>query len=90
MDAISTWAKENFDLITLFVGVIGVVVAVISLFYEIRKKKSDLRSRIAEKQAELDALDSIHFHMDMTSAGNSLTRRVVLQKEIEALKKNKG
>ena len=87
MDAITTWAKDNFDLITLFVGVIGVVLAVISLIYEIRKKKSDLRSRIAEKQAELDALDSIHFHMDMTSAGNSMTRRAVLQKEIEALKK---
>ena len=75
MDAITTWAKDNFDLITLLVGVIGVVLAVISLIYEIRKKKSDLRSRIAEKQAELDALDSIHFHMDMTSAGNCMTRR---------------
>ena len=40
MDAISIWAKENFDLITLFVGVIGVVVAVISLFYELKKKKA--------------------------------------------------
>ena len=87
MDAISTWAKENFDLITLFVGVAGVVVGVISLIYELRKKKSDIRTKIAEKQAELDALDSIHFHMDMTSAGNSMTRRTVLQKEIEALKK---
>ena len=40
MDAISTWAKENFDLISLLVGFIGVVIAVISLFYEIRKKKA--------------------------------------------------
>ena len=39
MDAITTWAKENFDLISLFVGIIGVVVAVISLMYEIKKKK---------------------------------------------------
>lgn len=39
MDAISIWAKENFDLITLFVGVAGVVVGVISLIYEIKKKK---------------------------------------------------
>ena len=35
-----TWAKENFDLITLLVGVIGVVIAVISLFYELKKKKA--------------------------------------------------
>ena len=40
METITTWAKENFDLITLFVGFVGVVVAVISLFYEIKKKKA--------------------------------------------------
>jgi hypothetical protein len=39
MDAIWDWAKENFDLISLFVGLIGVVIAVISLMYEIKKKK---------------------------------------------------
>jgi len=39
MDAITTWAKENFDLISLLVGLIGVVIAVISLMYEIKKKK---------------------------------------------------
>ena len=40
MDAMWDWAKENFDLISLFVGIIGVVIAVISLMYEIKKKKS--------------------------------------------------
>jgi uncharacterized membrane protein len=40
MDAIMTWAKENFDLITLLVGMVGVVVAVISLFYEIKRRKA--------------------------------------------------
>lgn len=40
METITTWAKENFDLITLFVGFVGVVIAVISLFYEIKKKKA--------------------------------------------------
>jgi hypothetical protein len=39
MDAIWDWAKENFDLISLLVGLIGVVIAVISLMYEIKKKK---------------------------------------------------
>ena len=39
MDAITTWAKENFDLISLLVGLLGVVIAVISLMYEIKKKK---------------------------------------------------
>lgn len=35
-----TWAKENFDLITLLVGMVGVVVAVISLFFEIKRRKA--------------------------------------------------
>ena len=39
MDAIWDWTKENYDLISLFVGIVGVVIAVISLMYEIKKKK---------------------------------------------------
>ena len=39
MDAIWDWTKENYDLISLFVGLVGVVIAVISLMYEIKKKK---------------------------------------------------
>ena len=39
MDAIWDWAKENYDLISLFVCIVGVVIAVISLIYEIKKKK---------------------------------------------------
>ena len=39
MEAIMDWAKENFNLISLFVGLVGVVIAVISLMYEIKKKK---------------------------------------------------
>ena len=40
MEAISDWAKENYNQICLFVGVVGVIIAVISLMYEIKKKKS--------------------------------------------------
>ena len=39
MNAIWDWAKENFDLISLLVGLIGVVIAVISLMYEIKKSQ---------------------------------------------------
>ena len=41
MDALMTWAKENYDLISLFVGVVGVAIAVISLCYEINLKSAD-------------------------------------------------
>ena len=41
MDALSAWAKENFDLITLFVGFVGVVLACLSLVYELKKKRKN-------------------------------------------------
>lgn len=39
MDSIITFCKENFDFITLLVGVIGVVISVISVIYELRQRK---------------------------------------------------
>ena len=38
MDSIISFAKDNFDFITLIVGFIGVMLAVISLLVEVRKK----------------------------------------------------
>jgi len=40
MDTIITWSKENFNLVLLLVSIAGVVVSVISLLYELKKKKS--------------------------------------------------
>ncbi|MBQ9285973.1 MAG: hypothetical protein IJ209_06820 [Bacteroidaceae bacterium] len=39
MDSFITFCKENFDLITLLVGVIGVVISVISVIYEMKQWK---------------------------------------------------
>jgi hypothetical protein len=39
MDTISSWAKENYQLICLLVSVIGVIVGVITVFAEKKKKK---------------------------------------------------
>ena len=39
MDSIMTYAKENFDLISLLVGILGVVVAVVALIVEIKKRR---------------------------------------------------
>lgn len=33
----ASWAKENFDLIMLLVGLLGVVVSVISLFMNLKR-----------------------------------------------------
>ena len=40
MDSLVTFAKNNFDLITLLIGFLGVVVSVISVIYEVKKRKS--------------------------------------------------
>jgi len=39
MEVIMSWAKENFELICLLIGVLGVLVSVISVYHEIREKK---------------------------------------------------
>ncbi len=87
MDTIWEWSKENYQFISLLVGLIGVVVAIISLIAERKKRKKDVASKIAEKQARLDAINNIHLFPDMTSGGNAMIERAALEKEIEALKK---
>lgn len=34
-----TFAKENYDLISLFVGMVGVLIAVLSLIHELNVRK---------------------------------------------------
>ena len=50
--------KENYDLIGLFIGVIGVVIAVFSLVDEVRKKRAKEkieREKKEKKEMELEA-----------------------------------
>lgn len=39
MDTLITFAKENYQLITLVVGLIGVVIAFITLVHEVKARK---------------------------------------------------
>ena len=39
MDSISTWLKENYDLVSLLVGMLGVLIAFVALIYELKKRK---------------------------------------------------
>ena len=48
MDSLIDFAKHNYDLITLLVAVQGVLLGVISLFYEMKKKK---RQKAAAEEA---------------------------------------
>ena len=45
MDSLISFAKNNFDLITLLVGVLGLVISIISVVYEVKK-----RNRNSKKQ----------------------------------------
>lgn len=87
MDTIITWAKENYNMISLLVGIIGVVVGIISVIVAKRGSKEAIRKKIAEKQARLDVLSSTHHFVDGTTMNNAMIEREVLRKEIEELKK---
>ena len=39
MNSITTFLKENLDLVMLLVGILGVVVSIIALAAELKKKK---------------------------------------------------
>ena len=45
MDSLITFAKNNFDVITLFVGVLGVAISVISVIYEVKKRKRNSKKQ---------------------------------------------
>ena len=50
MDTLISFAKENFQLITLFVGVIGVFVSAWAVYYEIKKKRKQKDKQEEEKK----------------------------------------
>ena len=39
MDTLTSFAKENFQLITLFVGLLGVLIGIWAVYYEVKKKR---------------------------------------------------
>ena len=51
MDSLIDFAKHNYDLITLMVAVLGVLLGVISLFYEMKKKKRQKAEKAAAEEA---------------------------------------
>ena len=72
METIMQFLKENYDLIGLFVGVVGVVVAVFSLIDEVRKKR-------AKEKLELEKKEKKEMELEAAKAKAK-------EKEIEAAK----
>lgn len=56
MDWLISFGKENFDLINLAVGFIGVIVAIIALIVEIKAKKRK-KAKAKEKEKEKEKKD---------------------------------
>ena len=45
MDTLISFAKENFQLINLLVGVLGVLIALIAVIYELKARKHKNRQK---------------------------------------------
>lgn len=82
-----TFAKENYNMISLLIGFIGIIIGVLGVISAKRRSKDEIRKKIAEKQARLDVLSSTHHFADGTTMNNTMIEREVLKKEIEELKK---
>lgn len=54
MDTLTSFAKENFQLITLFVGLLGVLASIWAVYYEVKKKRKqkDKQKNEQEKSNE--------------------------------------
>lgn len=91
MDALISWAKENYDLISLLVGIIGIIIGFISVVHELngrKRKKSDLKNQIATKEAQLRAMEmSMKAGFNVLEYGGLEMQKSALQAEIEQLKK---
>ena len=102
MEAITTWAKENYDLISLGVGFLGVLIGIVSVIQAKRQVKQakieqeaslkqsheqSIRQEIAKKKAELKILESTYHFIDSTTMNNAIIRKQVLSREIEELEK---
>lgn len=54
MDTLTSFAKENYQLITLLVGLLGVLVSIWAVYYEVKKKRKqkDKKEDAAGKDEE--------------------------------------
>lgn len=49
MDTLMSWAKENFDLISLLVGLAGIFIGFLSVADELKKRKENKRKKMGKE-----------------------------------------
>lgn len=86
MDTIITFCKENFDFISLAVGILGVVVGVISVIQANRQKKNDIRKQLEELQEVRNSIKVVN-GLDHSGKGYNMADIIRLDRKIEELKK---
>ena len=98
METIITWAKDNYDLICLGVGIVGVLISIISVIQarkqvkQAKKEKQEdfkqgIKQEIAKKRAELKVLESTYHVVDSKTIDDIILRKSILSREIEELEK---
>ena len=91
MDVLISWAKENYNLISLVVGIIGVIIGFISVIHELnerKRKKRELKNKITTKESQLHAMEmSMRAGFNVSEFGNLNMQIASLRAEIEQLKK---
>ena len=86
MDTFISFCKENFDLITLAVGILGVFVGILSVIQEMKEKKTKIRKELEKLQAERNSITVVN-DSDNSGQGYNMTDIDRLDKKIEELKK---
>ncbi|MCR5780339.1 MAG: hypothetical protein K6G70_07350 [Bacteroidaceae bacterium] len=87
MEAIISFIKEYDFLFTIVLSAIAAIYAFKSFRLAKQNDKDVIHRKIAQKQAELKALNSQHHFMDGTTMNDTMIRRSVLENEIEELEK---
>ena len=60
MDTLINFAKENFQLINLLVGVLGVLIALIAVIYELKARKHKNRQKDKPEEWPLASMWAPH------------------------------
>ena len=86
MDTIISFCKENFDFISLAVGIIGVLIGVLSVIQARKDKKANIKKELERLQAERNSIKVVN-GFDHSGQGYNMIDIYRLDKRIEDLKK---
>lgn len=87
MEMIISFIKEYDYLFTIVLSAIAALFAVLTYMQAKRNDKENIRRKIAEKQAQLNALDGLNGMLNHTTMSDNISKSAILRSEIEELKK---